>query len=221
MHTLFVGDLFSWIVVVWAIFSIVLTFVMYKHISKNILILLGTLFGGIIFAFGVSGLFSGFNGFLREMAHLQISEIQGIKEGIRLARIPFSVGTIATIIYFIVLAIAVTIKKGALKKWSLWVGWFIFFFFTFIISNIRKSMFTALVKGITKSFGFGDTLPEQLELFLKAGKVAIFTSILLSIVYLLIAIFGTIYKKREKKIPEPAPTNQAEETPIIRKEKDK
>lgn len=214
MKALLTGGIFSWIVILWSIISIIFIIIMYKRSPKHILIILGTFLGSIIFSLGVTGLFAGLSRTLRLSASIAYPEIENLViEGNRIARIPFSIGTVVIIIYFVILSIIVTIKKGILKKWSLWIGWLIFLFFTFVLSWLRHSLNVNLIKGFGKITTLSDTIPETIYPFIRTGRLAVFTSLLLSLIYLLVAILITIRKGKKKKIQTAEATVNTDEKP--------
>ena len=194
---------FSWLVIIWALISIALVIIFYKRLSKHTLIFLGTFLGGIIFTLGLMGFSSGLGSMLRTIAVTKTSSIENLlTNGIQKAKFPFSLATIVTVIYFAVLSIFVIVKKEFVKKWSLWIGWFIFIILTVVPAMTKYSLNTKLLSGVGKILGGENNTIGQLKPLLKAERFTIYISILLSIAYLLITILVTLYK-RVKKEPHP------------------
>ncbi len=202
MNLLLSIGLFSWLIIVWAIISTVLIAVLFKRLSKHILLIAGTLLGGILFALGATGLFSGLTYALRSLATSAPIDVESILlESTRVAHVPFSVGTVLTIIYFAIIIVVLLAKKGTLKKWSLWIGFIIFFVFTFLSSYYRHSMNVQLLKGFAKMVGLTDTIPEQMYPLIRASRTVVITALFLSIAYFLIAILITLRRGKQKKAP--------------------
>lgn len=198
MSTLFMGGTFPIIIVVWTLISIALVVTIYFRSSRHLLLVLGTLLGSIIFLLGVTGQFSGLLGSLINLGN-SISKFGtpeiAVEETIRKAGLPFYMGTLITIIFFTILTIMIKIKKGTLQKWVVWIGWIIFLLFTTIFTYARQSLNVNSVQSIGKLMKY----PEQLLPFIKAGRLSLITSILLSFVYLLIAVLVTIHKSKKEE----------------------
>ena len=139
MSVIISGGIFSWMTVIWTIISIILVILMYKRSPKHLLVVLGTLLGSIIYSLGVIGLFSGISNILRTLASVATIDISNsILEGTRFVKIPFSLGTILTVIFFGILTLIISVKKGPFKKWSIWAGYLIFFLFTFALADEKR-----------------------------------------------------------------------------------
>jgi len=201
MRLLLSGGIFSWLVFLWGVISFVIAIIMYKRCPKHVFLMLGTLLGSILFAFGATGLFSGLSRTLRTLAITSVPDIKSlVLEGINRAKIPFSIGTLMTIIYFAFLCFLIIMKKGIIKKWSLWVGWGTLLFFTLLLSTVKHSLNVNLIKGFVKIVTTGDTIPETLYPFIGAGRMSILTSVCFSLVYLFVIILFTIRKVRQKPV---------------------
>ena len=193
MRFLLTEGLFSWMVILWSILSLILIFIMFVRSPKHILVILGTLLGSIIFLIGITGLFSSINrAFITigNMASVDITSV--VQEGASKAKVPFYFGTIATIIFFCILSVLTIVKKGIFKKWSIWIASFIFIFSTLLLTFARQSMNINLAKAIGKFAALESTIPELIYPFIKAGRLAVFTALSLSIVYFLVTILVTI-----------------------------
>jgi|GEM_PF-4515396 len=203
ISTFLSGGIFSVLVVLWTIISIVLLAFLYRVSSRSNLLIIGTLLGSIIFVFGAYGFFSGLLRTVRVAQSLSTLDIANMLIlANREARVPFSIGTIFTIIYFIILSIVVVLKKTPFKKWALWVGFTIFVLFVPLNSYLRYSMNLKLLKGFGKIVTTLNQVPRALYPFVKTGRMVVLTSILLTIVYLLVAVLLTIHKKAKPKNPE-------------------
>lgn len=208
MSTIFMGGVFSLIIVIWTIISIALIVTIHFRSSRHLLLILGTLLGSTIFLIGVTSQFSGLLGALINLGN-SISQFGtpeiAVEETIRKASLPFYMGTVITIIFFCILTIMIKIKKGTLRKWVVWISWLIFLLFTIIFTYARQSLNVNSVQSIGKLM----ENPEQLLPFIKAGRLSLITAILLCFVYLLIAILATIHKSKKEK-EQPAEKNSTD-----------
>ncbi len=199
MRGLLAGGMYSIMIFVWLIISLVIFVLCYKRLAKQVLILIGSALGSILFTLGIMGFFSGLANVMRtigETASLSIAA--ALEEGIRYARIPFQFATIATILFFIIIAILIAVKKEPFKRWSLWAGCTIFLLLSFAPALYRQMINIRLLQGIGRIMGHGDTLPEQVVPLIRAGRTVVITTLALLIVYLLIAILATIFKRKKK-----------------------
>jgi Ca2+/Na+ antiporter len=214
MGTLFMGGAFSLVIIIWTLISIPLTVIIYFRCSRHLLLVLGTLLGSIIFLLGVTGQFSAMVSSLinlgNSISKFGTTEI-AVGETVSKARIPFYIGTLITIVFFCLLIIMIKIKKGTLQKWVVWSGWIIFLLFTTIFTYARQSLNSNSAQSIGKLMGS----PEKIIPYVKAGRLSLITSVLLSFVYLLIAVLVTIHKskKEEKQTGEKQSTDSSSSDP--------
>jgi hypothetical protein len=189
---------------IWSIISIILIVLMYKRSPKYLLVIVGTLLGSIIYSLGVIGLFSGISNILRTLSSVATTDIyNSILEGTRIIKIPFSIGTILTVIFFGILSLLISVKKARFNKWSLWAGFLIFFVFTFSFSYNRYSLMADLLTGFGKLME-PDTVQRVFSPLLRTGRIPFITALSLSLVYLLVAILFTFHKpKKETPVEKP------------------
>lgn len=206
MRGILAGGVYSILIFFWMVISIAIIVVLYKRLSKQMLIVTGSALGSILFSMGIMGFFSGLTNVIRTVGETaSLSTSGALNEGIRFAQIPFTLSTIATVLYFIIIAILIALKKQPFKRWSIWAGFFIFFLLTFVPAFYRQSMNTRLLKGIGAIMGHKETMPMQFLPLVRAGRMVVITAFALLIVYLLAAILSSIHKREKKpKAPEVA-----------------
>jgi hypothetical protein len=196
---LLAGGMYSVFIFVWMIISLAIFIAVFRRLHKQLLIVLGSLLGSILFLMGIMGFFSGLANVMRSIGETATSSIAGaLNEGIRYAQIPFTIATIATVLFFIIIAILIFVKKQPFKRWSIWAGFFIFFLLSFMPAFYRQTLNTRLLKGVGKIMGHGDTIPAQILPVVRAGKMVVITSFALLMVFLLIAILASIHKRTKK-----------------------
>jgi hypothetical protein len=199
MKMLFAGGVYSLLIFFWMVISLVILIVLYKRLSKQILIVIGTALGSILFTMGTMGFFSGLANVLRSIGNAASMSIPvALNEGISYARIPFTFATVLTVLFFIVMTILIFTKKQPFKKWSVWAGFFIFFLLSFVPAFYRQAMNTKLLRGIGRIMGHGDTIPEQILPIVRGGRMVVITSFAMLIVYLLVAVLASIHKRGRK-----------------------
>lgn len=210
MRGLFVGGLHSMLVFAWLVISLVIFFLCYKRLSKQMLIVIGSVLGSILMTLGIMGFFSGLANVMRTIGETASLTVQSaLDEGIHYARIPFSFAIVATIIYFIVITILIVMKKQPFKRWALWAGCTIFLLLSFAPAIYRQMMNTRLLQGIGRIMGHGDTIPVQILPIVRAGRSVVITTLALFVVYLLVAVLATIFKRKMK--PDAADQTPAKE----------
>jgi cbb3-type cytochrome oxidase subunit 3 len=210
MKGILAGGMYSIMIFVWLLISLVVFILCYKRLAKQMLIVVGSALGSILLTMGIMGFFSGLANVMRtigETASLSIAA--ALEEGIRYARIPFQFATVATILFFIIIAILIAVRKQPFKRWSVWAGFAIFLLLSFAPAVYRQMMNTRLLQGISRIMGHGDTIPTQVVPIIWAGRTVVITTFALLMVYLLVAIFATIFK-REKKTE----ADKAEKPPV-------
>jgi hypothetical protein len=216
MKTLLTGGMYSLLIFAWTIIAIAVFVVCYKRLAKHLLIVVGSALGSILFSIGTLGFFSGLTHVMRAIGETATPSIQAtLMEGIRYARIPFSLATVLTIIYFIIISILIILRKQPFKKWAIWIGFLVFFLFSFLPAFYRQTMNTQFLRGVSKVMGFGDRIPLQIVPLVRAGRMAVITSFAMLMVYLLIAILLTIHKRAKKPVAVEAeiPPGKEEQPP--------
>ncbi len=198
IKTFLSNGIFSFFILLWTIISIVLIALLYKRSNKSVILLTGTLLGSIIFMLGAHSYFSGLPGALRLLPTTSYLDIENMIFQVNSQiRVPFSISTIFTILYFVLLSIVIMLKKAALRKWSIWLGLIIFILCVPIHSYMRYSMNLKLLGAFGKMTTTLNQIPTFFYPFVKTGRIILLTSILLSVVYLLVAILLTIRKKKK------------------------